>query len=92
MRVFQLMNTVSKNDDEVVGGGGRWHSKFRGQEDDGVAVSGGLIGIDVDVVILIVSWSRANVPTVLTAVRPSGNALGFWFIDDDFCAQWSKRS
>ena len=55
-------------------------------------MSGGLSGIDVDVVIPIVIWSRANVPTVLTAVRPSGNTLGFWFIDDDFCAQWSKGS
>ena len=55
-------------------------------------MSGGLSGIDVDVVIPIVSWSRDNVPTVLNAVIPSGNALGFWFIDDDFCAQWSKDS
>ena len=42
-------------------------------------MSGGLSGIDVDVVILIVSWIRANVPTVMTSVRQSGNALGFWF-------------
>ena len=55
-------------------------------------MSVGLSGIDVDVVILIVSWSRYNVLTVLTAVRPSGNALGFWFIDNEFCAQWSKGS
>ena len=49
-------------------------------------MSGGLSGIDVDIVIPIVIWSRENVPTVLTAVRPSANALGFWFIYDDFCA------
>ena len=55
-------------------------------------MSGGLSGIDVDVVILIVSWIRADVPTVLTAVRPSVNVLGFWFIDSDFCYQWSKGS
>ena len=59
---------------------------------NGVTVSGGLSGIYVDVVIPIVSWSRDNVPTVLTAVRPSKNALGFWFIDADFCDQWSKGS
>ena len=55
-------------------------------------MSGGLSGIDVDVVIPIVSWIRANVPTVLTAVIPIGNVLGFWFIDDEFCDQWSKGS
>ena len=55
-------------------------------------MSGGLSGIDEDLVITIVSWSRANVPTLLTAVRTSGNFLGFWFIDDNFCAQWSKGS
>ena len=92
MRVFQFVKKVGKNDAGVVGGGGGWHLEFRGQEDDGVAVSRGLRGIDVDVVINIVSWSRANGPTVLTATRPSGNALGFWFINNDFCAQWSKRS
>ena len=53
-------------------------------------MSGGLSGIDVDVVITIVSCSRANIPTVLTAVRPSKNVLGFWFIDVDFYSQWSK--
>ena len=62
------------------------------QEDNGVDVSGGLSGIDVDVVILIVIWSRDNVPTILTAVIPSGNVLGFWFINNDFCAQWRKGS
>ena len=55
-------------------------------------MSGGLSGIDVDVAIPVVSWSRVNVPTVLTAVRPSGNSLVFWFIDDYFCAQWNKGS
>ena len=55
-------------------------------------MSGGLSGIDLDVVITIVSWIRVNVPTVLTAVRPSVNLLGFWFIDNEFCSQWSKES
>ena len=55
-------------------------------------MSGGLSGIDVDAVITIVIWSRANVPTALNAVRPSVNALNFWFIDDEFCAQWIKGS
>ena len=31
VRMFQFLKKVGKNDAEVVGSGGRWHRKFRGQ-------------------------------------------------------------
>ena len=48
-----------------------------------VAVATSFGGWDIDAVVAIVVWSRADIPSMLAVVGPVGFSLLFLFIDND---------